>query len=895
MHLHKALQIRLEKWRTEGFPTTDYPAISEILEYQTTPALATGGPAQSRFLRAAQIDALHAYWYLRLIARSPRILDLYRDLFPQTTDLLAALGLGDSPEILGTILNLGGLDAFLDRVRTDSEFVAAHDLEALRETLSLDYPSYILALAMGAGKTALIGAIIATEFAMAVEYPDGPFVQNALVFAPGTTILGSLRELAALPYDRILPPRHHKFFAASVKLIFTRDGDPDIPVLRGDSFNVIVTNTEKIRITKDTIRKGDLGALFASENKLEEARSEVANRRLQAIASLPHLAVFSDEAHHTFGRTMADDLKRVRQTIDYLHQRSPNLVAVISTTGTPYLQRQPLRDVVFWYGLSAGIRDGILKSVAGRIHGYQFQPAQAADFLAAVLDDFFKNYRDVALPNGAPAKLAIYFPQVDDLTELRPVIETRLAALGLSSDLILANHSGSSPADIAAFHRLNEPTAPHRVILLVNKGTEGWNCPSLFACALARKLKTSNNFVLQAASRCLRQVPGNPHRASIYLTMDNRKTLEKELQETYGESILDLNRASTESRSARIRLRKLDLPPLVVRQIVRRVEKLPPDPAASPLAFSRPADSADPALLRHSFDLAAPSATGPALVEHGPAEALPTAPDTLDPYTAATRLAAVYRHDFWPLKDQLDALYPDAAIPESHLADLARQLEAHTSRYEIREEQIEVALALVKPSGFDRETDPATGAAIYTAQITYPASREPLLRRFENSASAAPGARDFGFHYTPYNFDSAAEAEFFEPLLAELQLAPADVADIYFTGALTSPAKTDFIVEYLDTDGRWRGYTPDFVIRRHDGRCLIVEIKGAQHRPEVEQDLANHAATGAPPAKAETRKHLALRKWEKLNPDRLRYQLCYADTALAPDDLTRVRSTLAEP
>jgi len=39
----------------------------------------------------------------------------------------------------------------------------------------------------------------------------------------------------------------------------------------------------------------------------------------------------------------------------------------------------------------------------------------------------------------------------------------------------------------------------------VNKGTEGWNCPSLFACALARKLKKIQNFVLQASSRCLRQ------------------------------------------------------------------------------------------------------------------------------------------------------------------------------------------------------------------------------------------------------------------------------------------------------------------------------------------------------------------------------------------------------
>lgn len=60
---------------------------------------------------------------------------------------------------------------------------------------------------MGAGKTILIGAIIATEFAMSLDYPDGTFVENALVLAPGKTIQESLRELAAVAYDQVLPPR----------------------------------------------------------------------------------------------------------------------------------------------------------------------------------------------------------------------------------------------------------------------------------------------------------------------------------------------------------------------------------------------------------------------------------------------------------------------------------------------------------------------------------------------------------------------------------------------------------------------------------------------------------------------------------------------------------------
>ena len=44
-----------------------------------------------------------------------------------------------------------------------------------------------------------------------------------------------------------------------------------------------MTNTEKIRIQKDTIRKSDLTGLFSGRN-VDQARTEVAHLRLQAIA-----------------------------------------------------------------------------------------------------------------------------------------------------------------------------------------------------------------------------------------------------------------------------------------------------------------------------------------------------------------------------------------------------------------------------------------------------------------------------------------------------------------------------------------------------------------------------------------------------------------------------------
>ncbi|MGH2362674.1 MAG: DEAD/DEAH box helicase family protein, partial [bacterium] len=585
IHLHTVLAGRVEQWRRDGYPAAGHPAIAEIFDWAVD-----ADSGLSRFLRAPQLRALETYWYLRLVEGTPHVFALYERLFPKTTDLLQALGLS-APEMTDVVLN-HGLSSLWDRIKTDDGFVRRHRLESVRETLTLDYPSYILALAMGAGKTILIGAIVASEFAMALEHPDGPFVQNALVFAPGKTIIESLRELAAVPYDKILPPRLYKPFAASAKLTFTRDGEKDIPVVRGSVLNIIVTNTEKIRIQKETIRKSDVGSLLAGRGE-DEARAEVANLRLQAIASLPHLAVFSDEAHHTYGQSLDTELKKVRKTVDYLAAQT-KVIAVLNTTGTPYFQRQPLRDVVIWYGLSEGIRDNILKDVSGNIQAFDFDGNTAA-YVSHVVKDFFEGYGNVRLPDGSPAKLAMYFPQTDDLDELRPVVDAALVAVGQSPTVALRNTSDSSKEEIDAFNRLNDPAAPHRVVLLVNKGTEGWNCPSLFACALARRLRSSNNFVLQTATRCLRQVPGNPWKARIYLSSDNRGVLDRQLQETYGESIADLNRAPRAAASARLTLRKASVPPLTLTHLIRTV--VPTVDNGGALRLKRPEGGAGAAAL----------------------------------------------------------------------------------------------------------------------------------------------------------------------------------------------------------------------------------------------------------------------------------------------------------
>jgi hypothetical protein len=877
MHLHDRLAVAVNEWRAGGYPTETYPAIAEILEW------ARGADGVNvRFLRMPQLHALETYWHLRLVCATPKVLDLYRRFFPRTSELLKAIGLGD-PRIIEQAAD-ETLDGVLERVRKDDDFVRTFRAEAVRETLTLSYPSYILALAMGAGKTVLIGAVIATEFAMALEYPDGPFVQNSLVFAPGKTILESLRELLSMPYASILPPRLHKAFAASVKMTFTRDGEKDVPVVRGSVFNVVVTNTEKIRIQKEAIRKGDIQGLLG-ERAADQAREEVANLRLQAIASLPHLAVFSDEAHHTYGQSLDAELKKVRKTVDYLAANT-NVLCVVNTTGTPYYRRQPLRDVVIWYGLSQGIREGILKDVAGNIQALHLD-GDARQFVAHVVEDFFRDYADVRLPNGAPAKLAIYFPQTEDLADLHPVVGEALAKAGLSPALALVNTSDQAltkQADIDAFNRLNDPGAPHRVVLLVNKGTEGWNCPSLFACALARKLRTSNNFVLQAATRCLRQVPGNARRARIYLSQENYGILDRQLQETYGERIEDLDRAAQERRRTRLVLRKLDVPPLVVRKIVRTVVRQMA--GSDGFRLVRPAATPHSAFKR-ILTLTEDRSTARVLQPVGDAVQIDTVPATFDPYAAATEIAAEYRLDALRVLAAIREAYGDDPIPQDDLPALAQQIEQHTRHYETREERVDIALALVRQEGFVRETG-SDGVAVFTAEIAYPVDREGLLLRCEQKSAENP--RDLAFHYTPLNFDSTPEMSFFEQLLRELNLRPNEVEDFYFTGALTDPAKTDFFVEYKDEAGKWRRYTPDFVIRkkpprgwpRGSGRVFIVEIKDERQR--------DHRVDGEHGAKA-----MELRRWEELNPNRLRYQIIFTATStVTADQLKPVRDFAEE-
>lgn len=828
MALHDRLAEAVREWRLAGYPA-EYP-IGEVLSY------AHEGKDTLRFLRPPQFAALETYWYLRLVRQTPRLAALYDALYADRVERLDALGIPTTHEAVANVIVRGGDP--LEEILSDDAFARLLSADALRESLSLAYPSYVFALTMGAGKTALIGTIIATEFALALEHPDGPFMRNALVFAPGKTILDSLRQISTLPFEDIIPPRLLAEFLANVKLIYTTDGDPDIPVVESGSFNIVVTNTEKIALRK--LQKRATASLLDFEAK-EEREKLFANRRLQKIASLPALGIFSDEAHHTYGNKLGEELKRVRATIDHIASET-DLVCVVNTTGTPYYERQFLRDVVCWYGLAEGISDNILKSVENRIIAYDFAEQSEDEVVADVVRDFFSRYGDVALSGGQRAKIAFYFKTQEHLDESKRVIEDELARLGVPAGVVLVNTQKSTKDEEDEFRRLNDPESQKRVILLVGRGTEGWDCPSLFATALVRELSSSNTYVLQAATRCLRQVPGNALPASIYLESANRKILERELEENFGIGIDALRRAPADYAEQKLEVRKRDYPRLVITERVRtvvRARRAAPPAAARLAALKKPIASAKPAIYRTAFSPVL-ERSAHALLPSGAAVEVKVEEVSHSVFDAAEYLARAYRLPHEAVFARLAVLYPRGEVPRAHLASLAEALDAASAEYETREESVTRVLAILR---FVDDKGNATFATdeqgVLYNTIRFRKAEPPLFLAAED---AAHNSRGYGFHYSPYNFDSAPEKAFLEDMLAKLNgLAKDDIADIYFTGGLTDRKYTDIRFEYKGADGVYHDYYPDFVIAKKDGSFYIVEIKREGGLNEIDVRLKKKA------------------------------------------------------
>lgn len=459
------------------------------------------------------------------------------------------------------------------------------------------YPSYIFALAMGTGKTILMATCIFYEFLLANKFPKDPkYCHNALVFAPDKTVLQSLKEIQTFDMRKVVPSEYVNFLSTHIKFHFLEESGTALSTIDRSRFNIIISNTQKIILKRQHKEESPDDKLFRSGKPTykpksvydefsglyefdtpEDDKELTINQRFIKLSRLEQLGIYVDEAHHAFGNQLERDMgirktkTSLRLTIDELaanlERAGTHVVACYNFTGTPYIGKYILPEVVYGYGIQEAIDKGYLKKVV--LHSYT--NPRTDEFVRHVVTDFWENHRGQRYEGMLP-KIALFAATIDELqNDLRPAVEDILSDLQISHNKILVNVGDekiTSNDELREFINLDSSKSEKQFILLVNKGREGWNCRSLFGVALYRRPK-SKIFVLQASMRCLRSIGKGHQSGHIYLSEENMQILDDELQQNFRLNVDDIQNVGKNRKSYKVRVTE---PPVKI--TLKRIKRL---------------------------------------------------------------------------------------------------------------------------------------------------------------------------------------------------------------------------------------------------------------------------------------------------------------------------------
>jgi hypothetical protein len=796
------------------------------------------------FLRKPQFEALETYIFLKEFHGNAKVEEIFKAWYERTGKF--------EGRKFGSFLGTAGQEMF-QFGESDALELSSYKLlfEKMRKN-SRAYPNYIFALTMGTGKTILMATCIFYEFLLGNKFEkDMRFCHNALVFAPDKTVLQSLKEIEAFDLTRVVPPEYVNFLTTHLRFHYLEEAGTSLDTLDRSRFNIIVSNTQKIILKRQRKEKTSVDKLFGATGEMlatsgvyadaadlynfdqpEEEGELTTNQRFEKLRRLEQLGIYVDEAHHAFGKALAKDMgigakeadTSLRTTIDILaaslSASGTRVVACYNYTGTPYVGREVLPEVVYAYGLKEAIDKGYLKKVT--LHGYS--NTKTEEFIDIAVETFLKESGELR-PEGMLPKVAFFAATIDELTgELKPAVERALLRHGIPTSRILVNVGDdklTTNDDIREFNRLDTPGSDKQFILLVNKGREGWNCRSLFGVGLFREPK-SKVFVLQATMRCLRAIGEAQHTGHVFLSDDNLNTLNDELQQNFRISVDELQK--TGSDKERVEIRVVEPPVKIklvrVRKQYQMREKQPmPGQELVPERANREAwneliekyrlietqqeglTAADAALASGSltFDLTARREKrifSPMTLVAEVSRYLNLNPIDVEGLLDSTKEGT---GELVAMTNEFNELLYDEIIPR-----LFRQL------YDLDEtqqtEEHEVDLIKMPPNGYYEVS----------------AAKDKIVRRGDMQIKDEERAKSF--HLDTYCFDSGSENWLFWDLLREQR-----VKKIYFTGMLTH-GQSDFYIQYIDPDSHTvRSYYPDFIFQREepDGslKYVIVEVK----------------------------------------------------------------------
>lgn len=781
------------------------------------------------FLHNPQIEALETYIFLKEVLGNKPSVEIFRNTFENELDFIKALGI--SKEEALELAYDKNKDEKIQNI-LDEKFGTS------------DYANQVYALTMGSGKTILMAVMMLYDFVLSYYHKDDErFAKNALVFAPDTTIIESLKEIKTFDYSKVLPKEYENIIL-NIKYHYLESTDTALAPV--GNYNVIVSNSQKI-ILKTRHNNGDATSrLFGDKKDLE--KKEVENMRLQAIRQLNSLHIFVDEAHHSYGTTLEGTLKKTRQTIDYLHEDKP-LVSVVNLTGTPYVKNKMISDVVYHFGLKQGIERGILKQV--RILDYG--DVRSQKFLEEVVDTFISEYGTKRLEGRLP-KIAFYASNIDDLRkDLKPKIEKLLIERGLSTDALLEYHT-EAEENKEDFKKLDTIDSNKQFILLVGKGTEGWNCRSLVSVALYKKPK-STILVLQSTTRCMRSIGDNSTKAHIFLSKENYKILDKELKNNFASSIEELNSQDQEMSEHTLKIEKKKK--IKVKKVLKDIlEVKETDPKKVKIDFNK----FKPEQYQSFVSEGGISISDDGKAGYSEAKTIKKIEENND-FTFYEIAELINRHTHLSFM-AIDEIIEKSGKTRDDIVKMAnkniavipfiiQEILKNVFEYSTKEEVIEEEIELAK---------------VFPFKISVQKGRESLVVYKEAEEDGGHKSR-IGFHINPYAFDSGDEKDLLRYLRDVLNNEEA-VKDVYFTGArvCSDPSRNDFYFEYWSPEEqKVARYFPDFLIETNSGRYIVIETKGSNEKSDYEYSKANFKGDKKKLRNEIYAKELGFNDFQKLN------------------------------
>ena len=831
----------------------------------TRTILANAEPSKDNpnaFLRKPQYEAFEMYVFLKEYLGNPRLADLFDDWHKNKMIESANENAGvpftfDNSQMYS---DGNGLFSSLEFTNRDTLFAFFNQLKDLRQ----DYANYIFALTMGTGKTILMALCIFYEFLLAHKYPhDERFCHNALVLAPDTTVLQSLKEIQTFDKAKVFTEKYANELNSIIKFHFLDEDGVALSTMDGSDFNLIISTSQKIILKKKHKEETAQNLLFkdswqdaikdnpnADLYMLDDDSELMANQRYQKLTRLKQLGIYVDEAHHAFGKSLKSDMldrtkeTSLRLTIDGLVQElsfaGTKVVACYNFTGTPYIENRLMPEVVYEYGLKDAIDSGYLKKTF--IDDYA--NVQTQSFVTNAVESFVKQHRNEKgvwnrYENMLP-KMALFATTIDELNnELRPALETALRRFDISEDSILVNVGDdklTKQDDLREFLKLDTAESKKQFILLVGKGKEGWNCRSLFSVALFRKPK-STIFVLQATMRCLRSITETQQTGQIFLSTENLSILQDELNKNFKVSVDDLKGKDNSNKKVRHIYVREKVPVKMIEQTYEyKITELKPGDFTlfgngSGFDFEKyrrtksthSLSNIDSASIRKEVDSSDERTfTEFSLVAELSLYLTQHEMDS-DGKNKVCRWSPVQIRELLEnCTDGIDAIlekvnYSNVILYDWVVPELFKQI--YKISYE-KGEKKEIIKWLTK----DPPKNPDGTDGCYNLNFDDDLFVEESAPQFCEYSQKSQNKAHAGvsFNLSGYGFDSGSEKSFFVRNLFN----NSEIKHIWFTGMLTN-GQSEFYVHYIDPElHTLRSYYPDFLVELNDGKFYIVEIKG---------------------------------------------------------------------